>query len=166
MQDLGPCVLWEGCVGVSGYGRKWRGGRDDYAHRAAYEEARGPIPPGLTIDHLCRVKLCVNPDHLEVVTSRENIRRAAVQDGKRVCPHGENTERAIRSHRKGPGNCKRCKTEYNQEFRRRRRLVDPEYRIKMNQKSREYRRRRYQEDPEYRNRLLKKKREGYRLRRA
>lgn len=45
------------------------------AHRLAYERAKGAIPAGLQIDHLCRVRECVNPDHLEAVSQRENIRR-------------------------------------------------------------------------------------------
>jgi HNH endonuclease len=45
------------------------------AHRAYYQERHGPIPDGYQLDHLCRVRACVNPDHLEVVTARENIRR-------------------------------------------------------------------------------------------
>jgi hypothetical protein len=45
------------------------------AHRAFYEDYRGPIPPGLVIDHLCRVRLCVNPSHMEIVTRGENTRR-------------------------------------------------------------------------------------------
>lgn len=46
-----------------------------YAHRLAYERAKGPIALGAQIDHLCRVRECVNPDHLEVVTQTENVRR-------------------------------------------------------------------------------------------
>lgn len=53
------------------------------AHRFAYELVKGPIPEGLTLDHLCNVPLCVNPDHLEPVTLSENIRRANVQRPKR-----------------------------------------------------------------------------------
>ena len=51
-------------------------GRGEYAaHRFVYEQTKGPILEGLTIDHLCRVRCCVNPDHLEVVTIQENIQR-------------------------------------------------------------------------------------------
>jgi len=60
-----------------GYGRfRNKEGRWEQAHRIYYEKAKGPIPDGLTIDHLCCVKLCVNPDHLEAVTMGENNRRA------------------------------------------------------------------------------------------
>ncbi len=49
--------------------------RTKYAHRIAYEEMVGPIPDTYAIDHLCRVRTCVNPDHLEPVASAENVRR-------------------------------------------------------------------------------------------
>lgn len=51
------------------------------AHRYLYEQAKGPIPKGLELDHLCRQRDCVNPDHLEPVTHRENCRRARWQVG-------------------------------------------------------------------------------------
>ena len=65
------CWLWAGADNGVGYG-KYRG---KYAHRVAYEAARGAIPEGMFLDHLCRVRCCVNPDHLEPVTNVENIRR-------------------------------------------------------------------------------------------
>lgn len=69
------CWLWTDAPALTGYGRVSRDNVVDYAHRVAYELAVGPIPPGLTIDHLCRVRLCVNPTHLEPVTLAENTRR-------------------------------------------------------------------------------------------
>lgn len=70
------CWLWTAAIDRAGYGRI--GGADGrilYAHRVAYELAVGEIPKGLVIDHLCRVRHCVNPDHLEVVSQRQNILR-------------------------------------------------------------------------------------------
>lgn len=70
--ELGPCWLWTGCV--QRYGRiKLEGTkRVAFAHRVSYEWAKGPVPDGLELDHLCRVTACVNPDHLEAVTHSEN----------------------------------------------------------------------------------------------
>lgn len=62
-------------VGVESYGQVRHGGKHVGAHRLAYELARGPIPAGFHVDHLCRVTNCVNPDHLEAVPPRENVRR-------------------------------------------------------------------------------------------
>lgn len=71
------CWLWTGTVANTGYGHIYRkGGPVVGAHRLSYEVHVDPIPEGLTIDHLCRVPLCVNPDHLEPVTQSENNRRA------------------------------------------------------------------------------------------
>lgn len=69
------CWLWTGWVDRNGYGRFWLDGRSPGAHRVAYELYVGPIPAGLEIDHLCRVRNCVNPAHLEPVTTAENVRR-------------------------------------------------------------------------------------------
>jgi hypothetical protein len=70
------CWLWTGTIANNGYGHIYReGGPLMTAHRLSYEVHVGPIPDGLTIDHLCRVRHCVNPDHLEPVTVAENNRR-------------------------------------------------------------------------------------------
>jgi hypothetical protein len=74
--DLNGCWIWSGGLKLNGYGYLRVGKKGHLAHRWVYEELVGPIPNGLTIDHLCRVKACVNPDHLEPVTNAENIRRA------------------------------------------------------------------------------------------
>lgn len=77
---LGPCWIWTGCRHASGYGMLNVGGRKGRlvrAHRYSYELLVGPIPDGLQLDHLCRVPACVNPDHLEPVTNRENTMRGS-----------------------------------------------------------------------------------------
>lgn len=80
------CWLWQGRPAVTGYGViKDPRGRNLYAHRVAWELAHGkPIPEGLTIDHLCRNQLCVNPDHLEPVPMGENTRRAFSPEAHRL----------------------------------------------------------------------------------
>lgn len=77
-----PCHVWMGAVSDRGYGNFWLHGRTVLAHRQAFEWAVGPIPPGLELDHLCRVTRCVNPAHLEVVTHAENNRRQPVNAGR------------------------------------------------------------------------------------
>lgn len=72
-----PCHVWTRAVGSHGYGSIKIRGKVVLAHRHYYEAARGPIPNGKIIDHLCRVPLCVNPDHLDVVTVAENTRRGS-----------------------------------------------------------------------------------------
>lgn len=75
--DPDGCWEWQAAVAGAGYGvigRTDEGSR--YVHRIVYEFSVGPIPDGLEIDHLCRNRRCVNPDHLEPVTHTENRRRA------------------------------------------------------------------------------------------
>lgn len=77
-RSAGPdaCWLWMAAKSPAGYGKVSAGGGGHLsAHRVAYELLVGPIPEGLTLDHLCRVPTCVNPAHLEPVTMRENILR-------------------------------------------------------------------------------------------
>jgi hypothetical protein len=85
--DLGQCWLWNSSRVDRGYGRIRLDGRQTPAHRVAYEILRGPIPAGLETDHLCQVHWCVNPDHLEMVTHEENMRRAD-SSHKAFCIHG------------------------------------------------------------------------------
>lgn len=74
-QDASGCWLWTSTIIWNGYGQIWALGGARYAHRVAYEVFKGPIPKGLDIDHLCRVRHCVNPDHLEPVTRKVNCGR-------------------------------------------------------------------------------------------
>ena len=70
------CWLWTAGLDAYGYGQFYlAGGTMVKAHRFAWELELGPIPRGLTLDHLCRVRHCCRPSHLEPVTSRENVQR-------------------------------------------------------------------------------------------
>lgn len=87
------CWHWIGATDDAGYGRfRSREHGTNMAHRIAYLALAGPIPDGLSLDHLCRVRCCVNPDHLEPVTARENILRGygrgANEARQTHCQHG------------------------------------------------------------------------------
>lgn len=69
------CKLWTGFKDRDGYGSITRGGKSHRVHRYFYELTNGKIPKGLVIDHLCRVRACINTAHMEVVTIKENNRR-------------------------------------------------------------------------------------------
>ena len=92
VDETTACWQWQGSLFCKGYGYTTRRGRDERAHRVTYELVNGPIPDGLVIDHLCRNRGCVNPAHMEVVTSRENTLRgdtlAAKQAARTTCPRG------------------------------------------------------------------------------
>jgi hypothetical protein len=70
------CWLWGGAVSANGYGTMTVLGRTKMAHRASYEAYNGAIPAGLHIDHKCKVRCCVNPEHLEAVTVKVNNSRS------------------------------------------------------------------------------------------
>jgi hypothetical protein len=87
VEKTDTCWLWRGSHTNLGYGQFRSNGRNVLAHRWSYAKAKGEIPAGLNLDHLCRTPACVNPDHLEAVTQMVNLRR-----GKRCrsmyCRHG------------------------------------------------------------------------------
>jgi hypothetical protein len=104
MEKISPepfsgCWLWMAALGDGGYGITGEGRRGDsvtlLVHRVTYENLIGPIPPDLELDHLCRVRCCCNPHHLEPVTTQENLKRglgnaaaAYVNRSKTHCPQG------------------------------------------------------------------------------
>jgi hypothetical protein len=110
------CWIWRASVSHKGYGHYRFRGRVWQAHRAVYTILRGEIPEGMQIDHLCRVRGCVNPAHLEVVTPLENWVRGysvtANYSRQDCCKYGhpftpENTN--IRS--RGARQCRTCNRE-------------------------------------------------------
>ena len=132
------CWIWTGALS-RGYGvfsvttktlkKTWA------AHRLLYETEKGPIPEGLGLDHLCRNKWCVNPDHLEPVTQKENVRRgdaAAVQRRRRLAKthcdggHPLSGDNLYAYSRKGTlrRGCKACRLKAVLKFEAKRRAED------------------------------------------
>jgi hypothetical protein len=72
-----PCWMWQGATDSRGYAMAMRDGRVRSLHKWLWEELHGPVGEGLELDHLCRQRSCVNPDHLEAVSHAENVRRGA-----------------------------------------------------------------------------------------
>lgn len=109
------CWIWTGAKIPEGYGSFQVEGRQQGAHRISYEETKEKIPDGYVLDHLCRNKACVNPNHLEVVTNRTNILRGesmAAQNARKImCKRGHllNSDNLTPTGlRKGERNCKKC----------------------------------------------------------
>ena len=113
------CWNWTGYVRDDGYGIFKIKSVKHRAHRVCYEFFNGPIPEGLHIDHLCRNRKCVNPEHLEPVTMLENLHRSTLSNVHRThCPSGheytkENTYISPSNRRQ----CRTCKYAYKVEKR-------------------------------------------------
>lgn len=113
-QPDGGCWLWTAALDPGGYGRFKVGRTSRLAHRVAYELVVGPIPGGLTLDHLCKVTACVNPEHLEPVDAGENVRRGFHRNSKKThCPWGHpydeaNTYVVPDTQRRA---CRKCRSE-------------------------------------------------------
>lgn len=120
------CWLWTGWRDCKDYGGVTIDKVTQRAHRVSYEHFKGPIAAGLVVDHLCRVTCCVNPDHLEPVTCKENLNRGINwQAAKERCCRGheftdENTRIAPTD---GGRRCRTCARETQQERRSRKRAT-------------------------------------------
>jgi hypothetical protein len=129
------CWIWIGVCFPNGYGRvcvqRNKKRRAFMAHRVVYQTYVGPIPIGLDIDHLCRVRCCVNPSHLEPVTRRLNLERGGILAGLRARAAAMNAATVCsRGHQMTPENtyiypsgrhraCKECMRSLNREWVRR-----------------------------------------------
>jgi hypothetical protein len=135
MVEVAPtgCWLWKGYLDKGGYGHfscRQLKSRSTSAHRWSYQYFHGDIPAGLQVDHLCRVRNCVNPLHLEAVTQKENCLRgtgfSAKNATKTHCPKGHPYDAAnvrLRMTKKGPArHCRKCGSLARTRLKRRRRL--------------------------------------------
>lgn len=127
------CWLWARTVGRGGYGQCQILGKDKLAHRLSYEAFIGPIPAGLTLDHRCRVRSCVNPAHLAPMSMRDNTLARGCQSPANLCAQkthcshghplsGKNVR--VEPHRRGLKRvCVACKNDRNARAYLRRRAA-------------------------------------------
>ena len=123
------CLLWLAQIDDDGYGRIWHNGKKRGAHVVAFELEKGPIPDGLQPDHKCRVRSCINADHMEAVTPKVNTNRgisSIVNSGQKkfVCdkcggPLEVVANRSARNGRKPhvERGCRPCRAAYMQQWR-------------------------------------------------
>jgi hypothetical protein len=128
--EASSCTPFTGHINASGYGTVYMGGRNRLAHRVAWELHRGPIPAGMTIDHLCHVpdvcpggitcphRRCINVEHMAVVTVSENAKRGSKgqrgvargrqQRAKTHCPSGHEYDEGNTRWYRGYRYCRAC----------------------------------------------------------
>lgn len=112
------CWEWTARLNACGYGTvKWNG-KSWLAHRAAYTLAVGTIPDGMELDHLCRNRACINPDHLEPVTHKQNMERADFSQRVPVRkPHCKRGHPWSGVRKNGRNVCHTCKNESTRRSR-------------------------------------------------
>src|SRR5215471_14956809 len=127
------CWLWQRAINVDGYGSAKMAGKTQAIHRLVYQWLVGPIPDDLVVDHLCRTRHCVNPEHLEAVTAIENVLRGngalAIHRRKTHCPQGHPYDEANTIWLTG-GIGRRCRTFFVIYYMANRERLQPANRIR------------------------------------
>jgi len=117
----GPCHVWYGSIQKGGYGSISYKGKHMLAHRYVWEQTNGPIPSGLEIDHMCRVRSCCNADHLRVVTHKVNTTENSYSVGaknkpKTHCPSGHAYDASnTRINKAGSRVCCQCQRDHGRK---------------------------------------------------
>ena len=114
-----PCWIWQHATGSNGYGRfqigwpGWPEYRESIAHRASYKLFVGKIPDDMTVDHVCRNRSCVNPEHLRLLSQKDNVLAgntfASKNKAKTHCPSGHEYTTENTYLYRGSRNCVTCR---------------------------------------------------------
>lgn len=114
-EPFSGCWIWMGCTDTMGYGQVRRNNKNNQVHTVTYQNFIGLIPDGLELDHLCRIRCCCNPHHLEPVTHRENVRRGmsgkatgARKRARTHCRHGHEYTPENTNNKSGYRICLAC----------------------------------------------------------
>ena len=130
------CIEWVAYRMATGYGRFALKRHPHQAHRIALVAHLGHMPDGLDVDHLCRNRSCVNPDHLEFVTTATNIARMLATHAADRCAQGHDLTLPNARLAGATRGCRQCRNERTAARRRERMLADPEYRARQVERNR------------------------------
>jgi len=114
--EIGDCWTWQAAKNEHGYGFLNDRGKMRKVHRVVWESLVGPIPTGLEIDHLCKVRNCCNPDHLRTVTHRQNLAASRGRSMDSHCKYGhEMIDGSVYVAPNGSRRCNICKKARRKE---------------------------------------------------